>query len=558
MTEVPPGYVLTWSLNGQKERIELGAPRMVVGRAQGVEIHINTPNVSRRHAAFSWESDGWVLADLGSSNGTWVNRQRIVSTRLKHGDAIAFGPLEARFLAPAAQQDVQDLVVIEEREGEVQHSILVSMEKLEGAMLPGPRTPAPTSQMKPRGGTSQVDAARADLGARAIGLFSQAAKALLASRSLDELLEKIMDLVFDVLPAERGFVGLIEPGQSEPVPRIMRTRTGYAEKITISRSIASTAIHERNAILVIDAPSDPRFQEQQSILLMKIRSAMCAPLYHEGNVQGLIYVDTQSATSFFDQDALEMLATLAVLAAVGVQQTRLREEIAREQKIREHLGRYSSPAVVEQIIRTAGGTGAIEMHAEEREVSVLFCDLTGFTAMAESMAPTEVTRLLNSLFDRLTQVIFRLEGTLDKFMGDAIMAVFGAPLAQDDHAVRAVTAAMHMQAELTAFNQTLGDGREIRMRIGINSGPVVAGDVGSPQRKEYTVIGDTVNVASRLESSVAAPGQVVVGPSTCALVQHCYQCEALPPAALKGKALRIQPYLVRGPLAEEETVRPPA
>ena len=236
------------------------------------------------------------------------------------------------------------------------------------------------------------------------------------------------------------------------------------------------------------------------------------------------------------------------LTAVGIEQARLREDVNRERAIRARLARYSSPAVVEQIVMRATNVDG-EMLSEEREVSVLFGDLTGFTAMAEGMEPAEVARLLNGAFEVLTRAVFLHEGTLDKYMGDAVMAIFGAPLPQTDHAERAVRAALRMFEFLAEFNRNRPPDQQLRMRIGINSGKSVAGDLGSPLRKDYTVVGDAVNVASRLESAVAEAGQVVIGPATYELVKGLFECRPLSDVRLKGKQQAMRPYVVLGPQA---------
>jgi adenylate cyclase len=147
----------------------------------------------------------------------------------------------------------------------------------------------------------------------------------------------------------------------------------------------------------------------------------------------------------------------------------------------------------------------------------------------------------------MTDVIFKYEGTLDKYIGDAIMAVFGAPIDMPDHAERAIRAGLEMQERLVEWNADRGpQGTQLRIRIGINSGKVVAGEIGSINKKEYTVLGDTVNTASRLESSVAKPGMVVIGDNTFRAAGQRFQCTSLGSVSLKGKEREVLVYEVTG------------
>jgi adenylate cyclase len=158
----------------------------------------------------------------------------------------------------------------------------------------------------------------------------------------------------------------------------------------------------------------------------------------------------------------------------------------------------------------------------------------------------------------MTDVIFKYEGTLDKYIGDAIMAVFGAPLDMPDHAGRAIRTALEMQERLTEWNAERRDGPSLRVRIGINSGKAVAGEIGSVNKKEYTVLGDTVNTASRLETSVAKPGSVVIGENTYALVKGQFECRPLGTFSLKGKEYEVLVYEVTGVSAVDATETPSA
>ena len=175
------------------------------------------------------------------------------------------------------------------------------------------------------------------------------------------------------------------------------------------------------------------------------------------------------------------------------------------------------------------------MISDEAVITVLFADLGGFTTLAETMSPSAVTAVLNEIFEGLTEAVFAEEGTVDKFIGDEVMAFFGAPIAQADHALRAVRCAISMQERLTRFNAARSDLADLSLSIGINSGPGIVGDIGSPRRRDYTVIGDTVNTAKRIESQAAKGGRIVIGPATHELIAGAHPTIALDAMKLRGK-----------------------
>ncbi len=184
-----------------------------------------------------------------------------------------------------------------------------------------------------------------------------------------------------------------------------------------------------------------------------------------------------------------------------------------------------------------GRTGRLK----QAEVSVLYADIVGFTAYSEKAQPGAVAELLAGYFTHAAEAIFSHGGTLDKFIGDCVMAFFGAPMRQADHAVRAVQTAIDFYAALDGWNaERRRQGLpHIASRIGINSGPVVVGDIGSKKRVDYTVLGNTVNLAARLEEKVAGPGEIVVGEETQRLLAGTIATESLGDFQLKGLSVPI-------------------
>lgn len=535
-----------------------------IGRKDTCDVVLPSHEVSRQHAEIRSERGRWILRDLGSSNGTLIAGARIAEHVLQDGDVIRIGSFELRCQLKTA--DEISVVDSESSEAEacldmrdfnalVDQVLVADQEpadgkpadgKVEGTRLAMPKLPGLRSAARPvpaRQPTLRQDAKRV------LRILHGAANALMEHDELEATLERLVELVFENLPAERCFVLLKEgaPGETgQLVPRIQRAAPGSTlSALRISRNIVDTALRSQQSVLVRDTASDQRFALAESVVSLGICSAMCAPLCHKGTVSGLIYVDRSTTGQSFSTTELGVLSILAAISAAAVERAQMRAHLERERRARERLARYHAPSVIDRIV-SSSSQDAGTMETEEREVTVVFADIAGFTRIAEKLSARDVTAMLNTLFGGLTDEVFREGGTLDKFIGDAVMAFFGAPLAQPDHALRAVRAARGMLARLEEFNAPRPLEQRLGLRIGINTGPVIVGDVGAEQRRDYTVIGDTVNVASRLESSVARLGQIVIGSGTHAAVKHAFQCTPLPPVILKGRSVEFQPYLVLG------------
>lgn len=551
------GARLSYLIDGKVVEQPLKGEDVTIGRSpqMGLSVPESIPGISRHHATVQKRGLTWWLVDNGSRNGSYINQTRVTEAELHHTDVIHLGPFEIQFLSPAPVKATwtasmmgslaEPNVEFADRDpSQVNVSIDLASFRAAKAPIAEPPLPLfttarpikPPVPAEPQIGTRLADQAWA------VELFSEVGRALQVSTDLDEMFETLLTLLFSQVPAERAFVGLIDPVTSEVLPRMTRLKEGLlGQSFQISRTILRNAIDSRKALLVEDTTEDSRFQEALSIRQMSICSAICVPLYHDGHVAGVLYLDTREKDLPLSPHHLEIATALALFTAVAVEQFRLREQAIAEQRLRQSLARYSSPAVVDRILQ-AGDAG--QMIADKEVVTVLFSDLKGFTSMSEKLSPAEVVEVLNAVFARLTDAVFRQQGTLDKFMGDGMLAFFGAPLRLADHPLRAVRAAWEMLISVDDFNRSRPGADPIGIRIGINTGEAIVGDIGSLTRKDYTVIGDTVNVASRLESSVAGTNQIAIGPQTYEAVRHEFTCEPLEPIRLKGKTELVQPYRV--------------
>src|SRR5215212_2692811 len=528
--------------------VDLGVPRITdvrselsIGRTEGNDLVLNHPSVSRKHARVESRDARWWIVDLKSTNGVKVNGNLIAEAQIGAGDKILIGSVQLDVKAmPSVEFTGESMFdnpsgTVIRRISDFNSEFGLDLGELQEASISAVRPPSEPG-MKPEPSVTRE---------KIFQVLVHVARALMQTEDLNDLLNTVMDMIFKYLPVERGLIILFDE-EGNPVPKLTKFIEGADQQdIPISRTILKMVAEQQIALMTSNALEDARLLGGKSIAIHGIRSAMCVPLWNRQHVIGAVQVDSPIHIGRFTEEDLDLLTALANFAAVAIERAQLAEKIEHERKIRSKMERYHSPAVIDEIVRGVVSTSETEIRLAD--VSILFADISGFTTISETKKPEEVSEFLSHFFSCAVESIFAYGGTLDKFIGDAVMAFFGAPIAQDDHADRAVLTGLMLQRLVGEWNaEREREGLPIvRIRIGINSGPAVVGNVGTEKRVDYTVLGSSVNIASRLESGVAKPGQLVISQNTLERVIGSFNTEALGEFALKGLQQKMPVYAVK-------------
>jgi adenylate cyclase len=526
------------SPDGKHGILELRKSVITIGRGNANDLVLNDNSVSRFHAVIKLlENESITIADRGSTNGVLMNGQPITAeATLTDGDAIKIGVYKLKF------ERFNDSALIVKKV-EIPSTL---NNVLKGDLQPSLRKDAlatNTSASELLHGIRKLEREN-----YLLTVLYDAGKALNSKLSIDDIATQVMELSFRIEGVERGFMMLFdkegEVWRETEVKYRNALPAGAVDqpRIIFSQTVLDRIKKEPQPILIADASEDERFSDSESLKISGLRSAMCAPLVGSQRLFGILYVDNMQHKAAFTQEELNVFALVAAQAANAIDNAAAHEQLAESAIQRSALERFLSPDVVEMI--AADPTG-VKLGGINQKVSVMFADIRGFTSLSERMAPEKIVELLNEYFTRVTDVIFDNGGTLDKYIGDAVMGVFGAPISKGNDAINAVKAAVEIQSLLVEMNRDAAARKwpELKVGIGINTGIVTAGNIGSPRRIDYTVIGDAVNIASRLMSS-AMPGQVIISKKTADDLEGKFPMTALPPMKVKGKAEAIAAFNV--------------
>lgn len=508
-----------------------------IGRHPDNTVQVLDRIVSKEHCRITRAPSGsYVLRDIGSLNGSYVNGERIDEKPLTTGDEITLGNTVLRF------EDDDEGV-------QAQNARLRNVTLAAGGLVQSQvrsRLDA-SNRFLPAAEIHDVEALRNDY--EKLRVAHEMSQKLSIESDLDKLLQKIVDETFAMIRADRAVILLLDPDTDQLEPRYLRTKR-EDESIKLSSSILEEVKNNKKAVLSSDAMLDERFKAAKSIIMQGIRSTMCVPLLFGDRLVGAMHMDSMLTTGAFTEKDLLLFQGIATQAAIAIENHRLARKFEREAATRAEFQRLLSPNLVEQIVN---GALQLDQGGEQRVVTMLFADIRGFTSMSERTPPEMMVKTLNEYFEMMVDVLFNHGGTLDKYVGDEVIGLFGAPVALPEAPLRAVRCGLEMQRALEEFNRIReSNGQEpIHIGIGINTGPVIAGAIGSSRTLQYTVIGDPVNIASRL-CSVAKAGEVIISEYTMRAVQNDVLFEPREAVKVKGKSQALEIFCATG-LPEEPT-----
>jgi adenylate cyclase len=511
----------------ERQEFELAAFN-TIGRHPDNTIQILDRIISKEHAQIQRGADGrYLMRDLRSLNGSFIRGERITDHMLSDGDEVTMGSTRLLFADKPAVE-------------EPQHRVTIAPGLTESHIRQ--RIQASTGDFAPERQIADDKQLRRDYERLRIG--HELARAVGSELDLEKLLPKILDKAFELVGADRGAI-LLKDDKGEMVARYVKTRSARADSnIVLSRTVLAEVINNRAAVLSSDATMDSRFSGAHSIIMQGIRSTMTVPLVHREELLGIMHLDSLFTSNAFTEKDLQICTGMAAQAAVAIQNARLALRIEKEAQTRAQISRLIPQSVVEQVVK---GELVIEKGGRVNEITMLFSDIRGFTTMSDGRPPEEVVNTLNEYFEVMVDILFQFTGTLDKFVGDEIIGLFGAPIALEDAPFKAVHCAIAMMQGLEEFNRTRAAENQvpIRIGIGINTGHVITGSIGSTRALQYTAIGDAMNVASRLVN-IASPGEIILSESTYRYVRDRVDATALPPVKVKGKAEELRVFRVSG------------
>ncbi len=369
---------------------------------------------------------------------------------------------------------------------------------------------------------------------------------MMSNLDTDSVLNLIAQTALDLIPEASGCVLHFLSGVEQQLLPVIFSSENNTKMVYPSlgiEEIIRQTIQSKQAGYVSDLSSAPHHLQPQ---LPDMRALLTTPMVDNQHPVGALSIYS-SQVDVFKESHQYILSILANQAAVAIRKARFfkEREVAKErekQAIRHMFQRYVNPAVVDRLV---DGRENLALGGKRQAVSILFADIRGFTAYSEKLPPEHLVEVLNQYLALAVEAVLAQEGTLDKFMGDAVMAIFNAPLPQANHILRAIKAALSMQQAIATYNSGIAAMQRLSFGVGIHTGQAVVGNIGTTQQMNYTAIGDTVNLAKRLQEN-ARGGEIILSHAAYQIVQKEVAVKTSRPLTVKGRAAAEYVYTLTG------------
>ena len=383
--------------------------------------------------------------------------------------------------------------------------------------------------------TLDTTTTRSGAGSLDLNTLIKAGQTISGEVVLGRLLDRLLGILLENAGAQRGLLLLSRDGElfveaegsvlSDAATVLMSIPIDSADGAALApQGVVHFAARTKEAVVVDDAQQDERFMTDPYLQRRQTRSILCQPILNQGELIGLVYLENDLTSAAFTPDRTLLLGLLSGQIAVSIRNAELVGHL--EDKVRERteqlevrtrfieqtFGRYMSSEIADSLLKSAE---ALDFGGQKRTVTIMMSDLRGFAAFSDTLPPETIVKLLNNYLSEMTGVIQKYNGTIDEFIGDAILTIFGAPFQRADDAERAVACALEMQLAMPRVNAWNAEHGlpELEMGIGINTGEVVAGNIGSRRRAKYGVVGSNVNLAGRIEGYTVG-GQILIASAT--------------------------------------------
>ncbi len=517
-------------------KVKITKDKISIGRREDNDIVIEDVFVSRYHAEIEKRNDAYYIIDLESTYGTFVNDKKVSFIRLKHGDRIRIGNTYITYLEEDKFEGIKGNIVEFSLDGEDNLNRIIELLK--------------------KGNTEQTIAElkkwykNVMKSKRTMETMYEIARIISSTYDMDHLLNLSLDLALKLLGVERGFIAFVKDKHLEVKVARMMGRD-VMDDLMISRGIMERVVKQKRGLLVSNAMRDPDFRDFKSVQMYRLKSIIAVPLLsRSGDVCGVIYIDdiNSKMRKTFSMDDLEFMETFANHVSLAMENLRLYEKIREEEKMRDYLSRYLPPSLVEYMLTSKKTMEEIE---KKKEITVMFADIRGFTDISNILSPEDVVALLNRFFSHITEIIFKYEGMIDKFLGDGVMALFGVPVSHKDHPLRAVKTGIEILEFTSHFKMDLKKEDKYKdiadmfdVGIGFDTGTVILGNVGSKRRMDFTAMGRTVNLASRL-CDMAGHGEMILSERVYKLTQSMgYRYYKKSGISIKGFPEKMEIYYI--------------